>query len=118
MNILLIKEKYVFGSNTYQGIINIETIKNNYKPVTNVKNSFTLLKPEKEKNYYHPDYSKGPQPRVPDYRMQLYWNPNLKKASNNFSFYTSDVPGKYQITIEGFTDLGKPIYETLFFEVK
>ncbi len=117
-NILLVKEKYVFGTNIYQGIIKIETINNSYKPVMNSRNSFTLLKPEKHKDYFHPNYKKNINSRVPDYRTQLYWNPNLKNSSNEFSFYTSDVPGKYQIIIEGFTNSGEAIYEELFFEVK
>lgn len=117
-SIEIIKEKYVFGSKIYQGIINIETLTNNFKPLVNSQNIFSLLKPLREKKYYHPDYSKNTNLRTPDFRTQLYWNPNLNSSTKEFSFYTSDVTGTYKILIEGFTKYGKPIHEELIFEVK
>ena len=55
--------------------------------------------------------------RVPDYRTQLYWNPNLNLTKKQFSFYTSDVKGKFEIDIQGFTKNGKFISEKKTFDV-
>jgi hypothetical protein len=113
----VIKEKYYYGSNLYQGILNIETFKNAYTPRLNTSKQFTLLKPQKEKIYFHPDYSNSQSKNIPDLRTQLYWNPNVNNPKS-LSFFTSDILGNYKIEIQGFTKKGKPIYKEVLFTVK
>lgn len=114
----IVKERYFFGAKKYQGIINITTFNNAYKPNTNEKNLFSLLKPSKEITLFSPNYSSSINDKIPDFRTQLYWNPNLKNTSDPISFYTSDVTGTFEIIIEGITFDGTPIYEKTFFEVQ
>lgn len=114
----IVKERYFFGAKKYQGIINITTFNNAYKPNTNEKNLFSLLKPSKEITLFSPNYSSSKNDKIPDFRTQLYWNPNLKNTSDPISFYTSDVTGTFEIIIEGITFDGTPIYEKTFFEVQ
>jgi hypothetical protein len=49
--------------------------------------------------------------RIPDFRNQLLWNSDV--AVNNtdtaITFFTSDVPGTYEISMEGFTEKGVPV---------
>ncbi|HMJ70920.1 MAG TPA: carboxypeptidase-like regulatory domain-containing protein [Cyclobacteriaceae bacterium] len=64
-----------------------------------------------------PDYSdKAEDHSQGDFRSTLYWNNNLRAYSDGkgqFSFYTSDLPGKYRVVIEGMTQKGKKVrYET------
>ncbi|NND80012.1 MAG: hypothetical protein HKN53_08935, partial [Maribacter sp.] len=49
--------------------------------------------------------------RVPDFRYQLLWEPQISMQDGEevFEFYSSDVPGEYEIVLEGFTSYGKPI---------
>ncbi len=51
---------------------------------------------------------------------QLLWMPNIviheKEAS--FSFYTSDVNGRFEVSLEGFTTVGKAISLTESFLVE
>lgn len=114
----IVKEKYFFGAKKYQGIINITSFNNAYKPNTNEKNLFSLLKPSKEITLFSPNYSSSKNDKIPDFRTQLYWNPSLKNTSDPISFYTSDVTGTFEIIIEGITFDGTPIYEKTFFEVQ
>lgn len=114
----LVKEKYYFGAKIYQGIINIETFKNDYKPNVNSKNKFSLLKPVIGKNKFNPDYSIHQNNKIPDFRTQLFWRSDLDIASDKVSFYTSDQTGIFQAIIEGFTKNGTPIYEKISFRVK
>ena len=47
---------------------------------------------------------------LPDYRSTLYWNPLIKTDENGnatISFRTSDVDGRYKVTIEGMTSEGE-----------
>ena len=49
--------------------------------------------------------------KIPDYRYQLCWKPNVTEISSQkaFEFYTSDVSGNYKITIEGITKSGESV---------
>ena len=74
----------------------------------------------KQKQYYRPDYSnKEVQARIPDYRIQLFWEPNVQFSGGSYSttFYTSDVSGTYEISIEGFSEEGNYILSKDFFKV-
>jgi hypothetical protein len=58
---------------------------------------------------------------IPDFRNVLLWSPNIKVAAGEtkqISLYTSDLPGKYAVQIQGITKEGVCGNETLFFEVK
>jgi hypothetical protein len=70
-----------------------------------------------EREFYSPVYEKSSQQqsRIPDYRNVLYWNPSITlKGKNNreLSFYTSDLPGQYQIVVQGITSNGSPVFAT------
>jgi hypothetical protein len=63
-----------------------------------------------ERRFYSPTYetTAQQQSRLPDYRNVLYWSPKLesKKGAASFSFYTSDIPGKYILLIQGLSENG------------
>jgi len=77
----------------------------------------TISTPLAKKNYFKPDYSNNAFDRIPDYRYQLLWMPDLQD-NNEISFYTSDKKGTFEIVIEGFTLEGKPISIKDYFEVQ
>lgn len=59
--------------------------------------------------------------RLPDLRQALYWQPtinfiNLGQAKE--TFFTSDLKGKYRITIQGITSNGHPVNASTMIEVK
>jgi hypothetical protein len=68
-----------------------------------------------------PDYSSTTEDHSQgDFRSTLYWNYNVVLDANGrgqFSFFTSDLPGKYRMVIEGVTAVGKPIHVEKFIEV-
>ena len=118
-SISVVREKYVFGNTLYQGILIFNTFKNNYNLDSKNTKTIDLLKPEVEKKYFFqkhntPELTK----RVPDYRTQLYWNPNISSVTKEITFYTSDVTGEFEIEIQGITDQGKNIQIKNTFTVK
>ena len=117
-SIEVIREEYYFGAKLFQGIININTFGNLYKPQQSNNKKFTLLKPLEEKIIFHPNYDKNKLQKIPDFRTQLYWNPSIKLNTQKLSFYTSDVAGIYKIEIQGYTKHNKPISKEIFFTVK
>ncbi|WP_157663248.1 hypothetical protein [Polaribacter sp. SA4-12] len=117
--IAIIRNKYKFNANIYQGVISVKTFKGDYTPSSNEKSlSITLFKPLPIKKYYSKNYTNTDLKRVPDYRTQLFWNPNINLTEKNITFFTSDVTGHFETILEGFTNDGKPIYEKIIFTVK
>jgi hypothetical protein len=121
--ISIVTGAYNYGSEIYNGIINLTT--KNYDYINSTKGDFLvktdLLRPQNDKKYYNQKYEDPAKyKRIPDYRYQLLWEPNLSlnETENNVSFYTSDVSGEFEIVLEGFTEKGIPISVKENFEVK
>lgn len=118
----IINEPYVLGPKTFSGVINISTKNQDYQ--TKAKGDFIkkieTQRPLDRKFYFSPNYTQQAKPRIPDYRYQLLWEPTLtlEKMESEISFYTSDVPGKFEIVLEGFTHKGLPVSVKEFIEVK
>lgn len=110
---------YYYGSKSFSGLIILTSKDGNFE--TTSKGNFiikpSILRPENKKLYYQPDYTADKNDRIPDYRHQLLWNPEVNLKNPNFSFYTSDVSGKFEIVLEGFSESGKPVFIRDFFEV-
>ncbi|NNU33976.1 hypothetical protein HK413_07075 [Mucilaginibacter sp. S1162] len=55
--------------------------------------------------FYSPKYNVAPGAVIePDYRATLHWEPNISTDQNGkakVSFYTSDIAGKYTVTVSG-----------------
>jgi hypothetical protein len=66
-----------------------------------------------QREFYQPDYGTPEKrnSRMPDARNVLLWDPLLITGSQGKiekSFYTSDVPGKYVIVVQGVNTAGTP----------
>lgn len=114
---------YLYGPKAFNGIISITTKNNDY--VSKTTGDYILKseiqRPLNKTIYFKPDYSdKTKYDRIPDYRYQLLWQPELtlEKTENIISFYTSDVLGVYEINLEGFTEKGFPVSLKETIEVK
>jgi hypothetical protein len=114
---------YFYGSQLFNGVISFTTKNQDFiskQSGTYILNT-TVLRPSIKKEYYTPDYTdKSKLERIPDYRYQLLWLPQLTLASteNLVPFYTSDVTGTFEISLEGFTDQGIPVSIKDTFEVQ
>lgn len=76
-------------------------------------------------NFYKPSfqkqYSKENNPRVPDFRATMYWNPELKfdeSGKSSLSFFSSDDNGFFNIYFCGITNEGIPFSSRKQIEVK
>ncbi|WP_294958986.1 hypothetical protein [uncultured Flavobacterium sp.] len=119
----LITEPYVYGPNLYGGLISFETKNNEFSENYAKKylKTMEIQRPNPEKVYNNPDYSAGNKlQRIPDYRYQLLWKPDIKldAKEENLSFYTSDIKGNFEIVLEGFTENGHPVYVSKNITVK
>lgn len=113
--ISVVNKKYKYGGGTYSGILSVETLEGDFKK--NIPNNYNsqninLTKPEVIKEYYKQTYNDSiSKKRIPDFRSQLLWEPNLSldQQKLEITFFTSDYSGHYEINIEGFTHEGIPI---------
>jgi len=109
------RDKYILGVEVFQGIISFETFTGDFAETyfSPEIQKIDLFKPQPEKVYFLQRYSEDKNQtlkRVPDFRHQLVWMPNLDLESNlSIEFYTSDLEGDYEIVLEGFTETGFPV---------
>lgn len=109
-NIKVLRGQYQLGGMTYQGMVAIETMDAVYASEweSDLGERFSYLPPRPHKQYYRQG---PPSAHIPDFRYQLLWEPDIRVegAGKAFSFYTSQVPGTYEVRLEGFTSYGKPV---------
>jgi hypothetical protein len=108
-----VREKYRMGGKTYFGMVNIETIEGNYFEQISgdgiTKTNLTRTKPLKK--YFAQTYNEESNRRIPDFRDQLLWKPDLtfEGTEMELSFYTSEIAGDYEVVLEGFSIYGRPV---------
>jgi hypothetical protein len=113
---------YRYGPEVFWGIIDITSKKGDFKPRLRGEymKEFELESPLPNRRYSSPDYSSKGLQRIPDYRTELFWAPNVRVDSKELTqhFYTSDVPGTYQVILEGYTEEGGYVLARQYFKVK
>jgi hypothetical protein len=115
-SIKILRDNFFLGSHIFAGIVDVETIEGNFSETLNqdyIKRVAMKL-PEAGKNYFKQSYatsSDNPLSRIPDLRTQLLWVPSVEidSSEENMDFFTSDIPGTFEIHLEGFTNSGKPV---------
>lgn len=112
--ISVVNEQYIYGSQIFEGIIFMETFEGDYKNTLtgNYGKNIKLFKPLAQKEYFKQVYDdRDKLNRIPDYRSQLLWEPNLMltKKETKYTFYTSDLTGEFEINLEGFNNNGIPV---------
>lgn len=119
-SIQVIKGGYYYGTKIFNGVIFIKTKNNDYENTN--KNIYIiepeLLRPLQEKKRFNMDYSGNDYSRIPDYRYQLLWNPELKPEETEINFYSSDITGTFEVILEGIDSTGKPVLLSDSFEVE
>ena len=120
--ISVVREKYLYGSYVFQGIVLIETFKGDYKKneTTAYLQNIHFDVPSINKYFYTQRYYNDTFDRIPDYRRQLLWMPtfDFKTNETTVDFYTSDVVGDFEIIVEGFNQKGAPVSLRTFFSVE
>ena len=108
-----VREKYSLGGNIYFGMINLVTKDANYFNLvqTDGMTKVSLDRPRLPKRYFAEKHTAASNKSIPDFRDQLLWLPNvdLDGKALGFSFFTSELPGQYEVSLEGFSIYGRPV---------
>lgn len=110
----VVREKYLYGTQLFEGIISFSSINGDFSNQSTNSESVNLelLKPLDKKRYFKQVYDGNADlKRIPDFRTQLLWLPNIELNSkmSEFNFFTSDVKGTFEISLEGFTKNGNAV---------
>ncbi|MBG6234990.1 hypothetical protein IWX76_001558 [Pedobacter sp. CAN_A7] len=121
----LVTHKYYWGPTVSQGIIKLNTYKNDLAGMEIDPKAIVIDYEgmQLQREFYSPAYETADQKssRIPDFRNLLYWSPNLttdSQGNGNIAFYTSDQTGHYIGVIEGVAENGIPGRKVFTFEVK
>lgn len=113
--------RYYVGSKPFNGLISFTTFDKNFTSTVSGSSivKTTILSPKPKKIYNKIEYlNQTDEARIPDYRNQLFWAPEVKLNEAKNSFYTSDISGNFEIRLEGFTKNGTPVSIKDYIEVK
>ncbi len=121
-SIRVVNKPYRFGPKIFSGIIEVETKKGDFVPTKTegFTEEFSLSPTVKEKRYFQPNYSQNSlNSRIPDYRVQLLWEPDLQFSESESSTicYTSDVSGIFEVSLEGYSNEGVYVSTKNYFTV-
>lgn len=112
----VVKTPYLIGDLIIHGIVNVITRSGNFSNIN--MPDYVVILPyrvvEEPSTLTAPDYSdeQNRLNRIPDLRNTLYWNPSVKTDMNGkaeIQFWTSDLPGKYIISIQGISGTGEKV---------
>lgn len=118
----VVPQQYRYGPKIFGGIIAITTKENDFKLPENTPNTlnFELLSPIKNAEFEAKNYQNSTDfSRIPDYRTQLYWNPEVKvtQQPQQIAFYTSDKQGTFEATLTGYNASGEKVLVKKTFSV-
>ncbi|MCW3113430.1 MAG: hypothetical protein JWR18_1826 [Segetibacter sp.] len=121
----IINHKYYSGSHVTDGIISYSSYDGDLGGYKLDPNSLIVEYEglQREREFYSPDYTTPEKlnSRIPDFRNVLYWSPTVKTnetGRHNISFFTSDVPGKYAILVQGITREGLAGSKIVTFDIE
>jgi len=121
----VITRKYFYGYQSFDGILNFTSYKGDLAgheldPHAIVIDYEGL---QMQRKFYAPVYETEQQvsSHLPDLRSLLYWAPEIKtdsKGRQQNSFFTSDLPGRYAIVIQGLDASGILGNQVIYFDVQ
>jgi hypothetical protein len=117
----IITAPYVRGNVTFGGIINMVTTSRDLGYIDLPSSGMLVRYQMLDQHLSGPLISTMTDPRLPDVRNTLYWEPSvvLEPAGEKVILFTTpDVTGRYEIVIRGMDPSGKPIYTSIPFGVE
>jgi hypothetical protein len=120
----VLNRKYFLGRSVFDGILNWTSYKGDMADYE-IGAHATIIDYDGlqlEREFYTPVYTTEDQQssHIPDFRNVLLWSPHIKiagGASKEMNLFTSDIPGKYMVFIQGISGSGLAGFATTTFTV-
>jgi hypothetical protein len=120
----IVTETYFYGYMSFGGILSFATYSGDLPGFDLDPHSIVMdyAGLEAHREFYSPAYNTREESdsRLPDFRRLLYWQPTIvtdKQGNNTQSFFSSDLPGKYVMVVQGISPDGKIGYGRKTFTV-
>ena len=116
--------QYFFGRHCFDGIISFHSYNNDYPGIKFGENTqiFDYEGAQPYRYFNTPQYdAENTASPLPDYRHTLLWQPDVQTNGQReliIPFTTSDMKGRYVITIEGIGENGAVIHAKQLFDVE
>jgi hypothetical protein len=121
----VITRRYYLGPASFPGIVSFRTYTGDLAgfPVNPAVITLDYEGLQQQREFYSPRYDNITQrrSRLPDQRTLLYWNPTATTDSSGnltLEFFTSDIPGTYEVVVEGISNDGHIGSAKMVFEVR
>ncbi len=121
----LVNREYAVGEQSFDGILNATTYQGDLDGIQLNAHATIIDYPgiPEQREFFSPKYETEKQinSHLPDFRTLLYWSPEMISGAEgkiNAGFYSSDLPGKYAVVVQGLSESGVPGSEVIFFNVK
>ncbi|MGB5237405.1 MAG: hypothetical protein WBN59_07185 [Flavobacteriaceae bacterium] len=113
-SISLSRDRYLVGSQIFQGLLSLETKSGEFYKTLYREHLLRreVDRPEPVRRYYFADYiNDSDASRIPDFRYQLFWVPDIALGNDYtvYRFSTSDVKGKFEVELKGYSSEGEPV---------
>jgi hypothetical protein len=110
----VVSKRYFLGDTLYNGILSYTTYQGDLAgfPLDSSAYIQEYEGLQAHREFYSPLYETAGQQnsRIADFRNVLFWEPNVRtdeKGNLSRSFFTSDLPGRYAIVVQGITADGR-----------
>ena len=121
----VLNRRYFLGNSIFYGVLNWASYKGDLAGFDPAPHA-TILDYEglqTEREFYSPEYATEEQQssHLPDFRNVLQWTPHIKivpGTTKEINFYSSDLPGKYLVEVQGISKNGLCGSKVFTFEVK
>lgn len=121
----IIDDPYVLGQSMFNGVVSFTTYEGVFDgfdlnpKLTAIDYNGLQLKRE----FYSPVYTTKEQleKKIPDFRNTLFWDAGIRTGTDGKAtrrFYSSDLPGKYIVIVQGMNENGDFVAGSVTFEVK
>ena len=121
----VVSRTYYLGKLSFEGLVNFITYNGDLSGYVLDPHAVAIDYPgmQLQRDFFSPVYETQQEisSHMPDYRNLLYWSPEVKPTTQGKPgavFYSSDVPGKYAVVIQGLSAEGKTGSKVIEFEVK
>ncbi|HEY6976859.1 MAG TPA: hypothetical protein VH396_11265 [Chitinophagaceae bacterium] len=120
----VVNRRYFSGASFFEGILNWTTYNGDLANFE-LDPQATIIDYEAlqlQREFYSPVYETEEQKanHLPDFRNVLFWSSNITtvEGKQQLSFYSSDLPGKYVVVLQGIINDGKSGYSETTFDVR
>ncbi len=121
----VVPRRFMIGGISFNGVASFETYQGRFDgfELTPGLVAVDYEGLQLQREFYSPVYENmsDREKRIPDFRTTLFWTPDVRNhisGNLHLKFFTSDLPGKYLVVVQGLNEKADAVSATHSFTVK